>query len=303
MDLSFDQLKSMVVFAHVAGRGSFSAAAKQIGISRGVVSYHVKKLEEQLGVKLLNRSTRSLSLTQAGRSYYQHCKVITEQASIAQQQIENFKNEPEGLLKITCPVNMGLQIIVPALSTFKRQYPKIELDVILTDQVVNILEEGIDLAIRGAVLPDSNLQASKLSTLKTCLCGAPEYFNKHGRPQSPEELSRHKWVIYHSASDVVELAMGESSYSVKVHGDISTNNAAARTAFVEGGHGMGRIPFYDAKPKIIAGTLESVLDDYSLTDIEIYGVFGAGASRTKKLRVLLDFLKLYFSSLEAEQTI
>jgi len=162
MNLSFEQLKSMVVFAQVVEQGNLTAAAKHIGLSRAVVSYHIKKLESQLGVKLLNRSTRSIALTEAGSEYYQSCRIIADQATTANQQIENLKNEPEGLLKITCPVNVGLQMVVPALNEFRRLYPKIELDVMLTDEVVNIIQEGIDLAIRGAPLPDSGLQASKL---------------------------------------------------------------------------------------------------------------------------------------------
>ena len=146
MDISFEQLKSMVVFAQVIEQGSLSAAAKHLGLSRAVVSYHLKKLEEQLEVKLLNRSTRSINLTEAGQAYYERCRIIAEQASVAKQQIENFKNEPIGLLKITCPVNIGLQMVVPALNEFKRIYPKIGLDVMLTDEVVNIMKEGIDLA-------------------------------------------------------------------------------------------------------------------------------------------------------------
>ena len=185
MNLSFEQLKSMVVFAQVVEQGNLTAAAKHIGLSRAVVSYHIKKLESQLGVKLLNRSTRSISLTEAGSEYYQSCRIIAEQATTANQQIENLKNEPEGLLKITCPVNAGLNMVVPALNEFRRLYPKIELDVMLSDEVVNIMQEGIDLAIRGAPLPDSGLQAIKLSTLPTCLCGSPDYFKKHGRPLSP----------------------------------------------------------------------------------------------------------------------
>ncbi len=124
MDVSFEQLKSMVVFAHVIEQGSLSAAAKHIGFFRAVVSYHLKKLETQLKVKLLNRSTRSINLTEAGQGYYERCRVIAEQAGAANQQIENFKNEPIELLKITCPVNVGLQIVVPALNEFKKIYPK-----------------------------------------------------------------------------------------------------------------------------------------------------------------------------------
>jgi len=295
LDISFEQLKSMVVFAQVVQQGSLTGAAKHIGLSRAVVSYHIKKLETQLGVKLLNRSTRSIALTEAGTGYYERCRIIAEQAETANRQIENLKNEPVGLLKITCPVNVGLQTIVPALNEFKQLYPKIELDVMLTDEVVNIMQEGIDLAIRGAPLLDSGLQASKLSTLQTVLCGSPEYLNKHGRPSKPSELDQHNWVIYKLTSGVLELTQGSRSYSVKVNGSISTNNAAARTAFIEGGHGLGRIPTYDALPKIKNGTLEAVLQDYQLANIEIYGVFPPGTTGSKKLRLLIDFLKDFFS--------
>lgn len=303
MNVSFEQLKSMVVFAQVIEQGNLTAAAKHLGLSRAVVSYHIKKLESQLGVKLLNRSTRSVSATEAGTAYYQSCRIIAEQASTANQQMENLKNEPEGLLKITCPVNVGLQMIVPALNDFRRLYPKIELDVSLSDEVINIMQEGIDLAIRGAPLPDSGLQASKLSTLKTCLCAAPEYLNKHGRPKKPAELEQHQWVIYKLASNAITLTQGSRSFSIAVKGNISTNNAAARTAFIEGGHGLGRIPVYDARPKIQAGTLETIMDDYQLADINIYGVFPPGNTSSKKLRLLIDFLKGYFLKLERQLSI
>lgn len=286
----------MVVFAQVIDQGSLSAAAKHLGLSRAVVSYHLKKLEAQLEVKLLNRSTRSINLTEAGQAYYERCRVIAEQAGVAKQQIENFKNEPIGLLKITCPVNVGLQTVVPALNEFKKIYPKIELDVMLTDEVVNIMKEGIDLAIRGAPLADSGLQASKLATLETCLCGAPEYFLRYGRPEKPADLCEHQWVIYKLTSGVLTLKKGSRTFSIVTKGSISTNNAAARTAFVEAGHGLGRIPIYDALPKIKAGTLERVLGDYSFSDINVYGVFPPGTANSKKLRLLLNFLKEYFTS-------
>jgi DNA-binding transcriptional LysR family regulator len=300
MKISFEQLKSMVVFAQIVEQGNLTEAAKHIGLSRAVVSYHIKKLESQLGIKLLNRSTRSVALTEAGVEYYQYCRTIAEQASMANQQMENFKNEPEGILKITCPVNVGLQMVVPALNEFRRFYPKVELDVILTDEVVNIMQEGIDLAIRGAPLPDSGLQASKLSTLTTCLCGSPDYFKKHGRPTTPMELDQHTWVIYKLTSGAIQLRKGSRSYSVAVKGSISTNNAAARTAFIEGGHGLGRIPFYDAWPKVQAGLLEMVLEDYQLNNIDIYGVFPPGSASSKKLRLLINFLKNYFEKLDRQ---
>lgn len=294
MKLSFEQLKSMVVFAQVIEQGSLTAAAKHIGLSRAVISYHIKKLETQLEIKLLNRSTRSIALTEAGSQYYERCSVIVEQVLAANQQIENLKSEPTGLIKITCPVNVGLQMIVPALNEFRQRYPAILLDVNLNDEVVNIIKDGFDIAIRGAALEDSNLQATKLSTLHTCLCASPSYLLKYGCPTTPSQLTSHDWVLYKLAANVLNLKKGHRSYSVKLKGNISTNNAAARTAFVEGGHGLARIPTYDALPKINKGTLSLVLADYQLDDIDIYAVFPPGSADSKKLRLLIDYLKDYF---------
>ena len=285
----------MVVFAHVIEQGSFNGAAKKMGLSRAVVSYHVKKLEKQLDVKLLNRSTRSISLTQAGASYYQSCKIIADQAQTANQQIEDIKEEPAGKLKITCPVNIGLQSIVPALNEFMRLYPKIEIDLMLTDDVINIMKEGMDLAIRGAALADSSLQASKLAVLPTCLCASPDYLQTTKLPLNPVELAEHQWVIYKLSSGVIELSKGKRAFSIAVKGNVSTNNAAARTAFVEAGYGIARIPLYDALPKIKMGSLVQLLTDYQLKDIEVYAVYPPGTANTKKLRLLISYLQDFFA--------
>ncbi|MGX9416788.1 LysR family transcriptional regulator [Vibrio sp. RC27] len=295
MTVIFEQLKSMVVFAQVVEQGSLSAAAKQLELSRAVISYHVKKLEQKLGVKLLNRSTRSLHLTEAGEQYYQHCRNISQQATAAQLQMENLNQEPQGTLKISCPVNAGLTSIVPALNQFKRLYPKIKLDIVLTDEVVNIIQDGYDLAIRGASLKDSGLQATKLATLQTCLCASREYLNQYGRPRTPDELTTHEWVIYTTGPSTLTLKKGTKTFSFKMKGSVSTNNSAARTAFIEGGHGVGRIPLYDALPKIKSGTLESLLDDYETDQIDVYAVYPPGTASSKKLRLLLDYLINYVS--------
>ncbi|MDN2662963.1 LysR family transcriptional regulator [Psychromonas sp. 14N.309.X.WAT.B.A12] len=294
MELSFEQLKSMVVFAQVIEQGNFSAAAKHLKLSRAVVSYHLKKLETQLGIKLLNRSTRSIALTEAGEQYYQRCKVIVDAALAANQQIENLKENPTGLIKISCPMSVGLHAIVPALNAFAQHYPSIQLEVNLSDEVVNIIREGFDIAIRGAALTDSGLQATKLSSLTTHLYASPDYLTKYGQPSTPAQLASHQWVIYQLAGHSVTLKKGKRSYTVKLTGKISTNNAAARTAFVEGGHGIGRIPLYDAQPKLKQGSLVQVLADYQLNDIDVYAVFPPGGADSKKLRLLIDYLKDHF---------
>lgn len=298
----FEQLKSMVVFSHVVEQGSFSAAARQLKLTRTVVSYHMKKLETSLGVTLLHRSTRSLSLTEAGKAFYDSSRLIVEQAIVAQQKMEHFRSEPEGRLSITCPVNMGLQLVVPALKAFKAQFPKIELDIMLSDEVVNLIQSGVDLAIRGAPLVDSNLHARQLSRLSTQLYASPSYLKQHGRPTTPSELEQHQWVIYQLGAPYIDLSQGSRSFRVKVKGDITTNNAAARTAFVEGGYGIARIPTYDAKPKVDQGLLEVVMADYQLADIDVYGVYPPGSAGAKKVRLLVDFLVHYFQKLAHAQS-
>ncbi|REG82616.1 LysR family transcriptional regulator [Marinomonas pollencensis] len=298
MDISFEQLKSMVVFAQVVEQGSLTAAAKAMGISRGVVSYHLKKLEDQLAVVLLNRTTRSISLTETGEAYYQRCRTIAHQAHEASLQVEKAKQEPIGKLKINCPVNLGLQVVVPALNEFRRLYPLIELDVSLSDEVVNVMKDGVDLAIRGAPLADSGLQASKLASFETYLCGAPEYFRLHGKPTKPQDLYDHNWVVYRPAATSVHLSQGERSFSISVVGAVSTNNSAARTLFLEGGNGIGRVPSYDAKPRLKQGSLERILEEYRCPDIDVFAVFPPGTANAKKLRLVIDFMKQAFARIQ-----
>ncbi len=294
MSVSFDQLKSMVVFAQVVQHGSLASAARHLGLSRAVVSYHVKRLEKQLVVKLLNRSTRSMSLTDAGKQYYKSCRLIAEEAETANLRIENLRDEPEGKLKITCSVNIGLRVIVPVLTEFRVLYPLIEIDLILSDDVVDIVQEGIDIAIRGAPLEDSDLKATLLAEMQTHICASPAYLKKHGRPKTAEDLAEHRWVYYHKLPKHIVVNKGQRQYSVQIQGPVSTNNAAARTAFVEAGEGLGRIPEYDARPGINDGRLEILLPEYTLPSINFYSVFSSGATSSMKVSLLVEFLKKRF---------
>ncbi|GAA0771205.1 LysR family transcriptional regulator [Roseibium denhamense] len=291
MDVSIEQLKSLMVFAQVVNRGTFSAAGKHLGLSRAVVSYHIKKLETLYGLKLLNRSTRRLSVTEAGQQLYTHCETILREAQAAQHVVERFKHEPEGSLRISCPVSMGLGRMVPIFSAFRKAYPKIKLSIDFTDEVVDILKGGYDIAFRGGRLENSDLQATKLATLHTCLCGSPGYLNTSSRPKTIDDLQQHEWVVYERAREIEFTLENGQSVHFEPSGSIATNNAAARTAFVEAGLGLGRIPAYDALPRIEDGRLEAVLPDIKLLPIAFYGVFPPGASMSKNLRLLLDFSK------------
>ncbi|CAA0085574.1 HTH-type transcriptional regulator DmlR [BD1-7 clade bacterium] len=280
----------MTIFANVVEQGNFSKAAAELGLSRAVVSYHIKRLETRLQITLLDRSTRSVQLTEAGEAYYHHCRQICEHAKLADMQIKRLQNEPIGNLAITCPVNLGLALIVPILNRFRENYPKITLDVMLSDSVVDFDDRPLDLAIRGAAVTDRELQAEHLVVLTTCLCGSPEYFRKHDRPRNAADLQNHAWVIYSPAPANLTIKNDRNTYSLVPDGPIRTNNAAARTAFVEAGHGLGRIPCYDATPKIQAGTLEKVMEDFEFPSIELYAVFPKSAEHCPLSILLRQFL-------------
>ena len=296
MEASIEHLKSLMVFAQVADSGSFSAAGRHLGLTRAVVSYHVNKLEDAYGLSLFHRAPRSLKITEAGAKLLGHCRVIMDETVAAQRAIERYKQEPEGVLRISCPVSVGLNHMVPVLGAFHKLYAKIKLNVSFSDTVVDILEEGFDLAIRGAPLPDSDLKATRLATITTCLCAAPSYFLDRSRPKTIDDLSDHQWVLHMNKQKVEILVPGGASKIFEPEGSITTNNAVARTAFVEAGHGIGRIPRYDADPKIRAGLLEEVLPGTRLPEIAIYGVFPPGAAMSSNLRLLLDFTKQAFQT-------
>ncbi|WP_144394536.1 LysR family transcriptional regulator [Pleionea sediminis] len=300
MDSSFEQLKSMVVFAAIVDQGSFSAASRMLSISRASVSYHIKKLEQQLGLKLLYRSTRSISLTDAGSRYYLRCRAVVDQTNLAQQDIESFKNEPQGNLRITSPVGVGSEVITPMVSTFKSLYPKINVEILLTDSIVNLVADGFDIGIRGAAnaLKDSELQSIKLTPQTMCVCASPSYLKTYGRPMSPKELDNHNWIIYTSSNQTFSMTQGQQKYDVKMKGSMVTNHAQTRTQFVLDGHGLGKLAMYDAYKYLETGQLERILSEYEMTKVDLYAVFPAGAAQQRKLRLFIDHIKQCFSKLQ-----
>ncbi|WKE66433.1 LysR family transcriptional regulator [Gallaecimonas kandeliae] len=298
MTLSFEQLKNMMVFSAVVKAGSFAEAARQLGLSRAVVSYHVKRLEAQLAVRLLNRTTRSLSLTEVGTQFFESCQRIAEEADLAQWRLEQLRDEPQGQLRLSAPTHLGSDFIVPALSEFRRRYPKIGITFSLTDEVLDLVEQGLDLAIRGTQgqLPDSSLIATPLTELRPIICASPAYLARHGQPRTPDDLEGHQWVLYKRTSPQLLLEKGGRQWRIKMSGMVETDNAAARTAFVLAGEGLGRLPGYVVREQLARGELVELLPDYRLPVIQIYAVYPPGATQSRKLAALVAFLKGYFAT-------
>src|SRR5262249_18952282 len=191
-----DRLNGMRVFAQVVEAKSFSAAADKLGMSKSLASRHVSALESSLSVKLLNRSTRKLSLTEAGALFYEHCARIVQEAQLAEEHLTHVQSEPAGLVRMTAAPAFAIRHVVPALPEFYKKYPKIRVRLFCSNRVLDLGDEGFDLGIRVSVDPDQNLVARKLAINRSVLCGSPAYLKQHGTPRRIEDLRKHECVMF-----------------------------------------------------------------------------------------------------------
>ncbi|HYG07674.1 MAG TPA: LysR family transcriptional regulator [Stenotrophomonas sp.] len=283
-----DELRAMAVFATVVRCGSFAAAARELGLTRAVVSHHVGALESRLGVPLAQRSTRSFSLTPAGEAFRVHCERLVDEAADGLRGMELLRAEPRGEVRLTCSHHFGSKRILPALLVFRRRYPAIRLHIAMGDANVDIVQQGMELAVRAGPLADSNLYAKPLVREATMLCAAPAYLRRYGAPASIDDLRQHRWVIYPPSQRVTPVWSGDTCTEIPVQGDIVTDSAASRLAFVLAGEGIARLPAYDAAAPLASGELVRVLPEVETKPLEIFLVhsrkIGPGA------RLLRDFL-------------
>ncbi|MBT6118686.1 MAG: LysR family transcriptional regulator, partial [Rhodospirillaceae bacterium] len=191
-----DHLAGMAVFAKVVEARSFTAAAEQLGLSKSAVSKQISRLEDRLGIRLLNRTTRRLSLTEAGAAYYERCARIVAEAEAADLAITHLQSEPRGVLQVNAPMSFGIAHVAPAIPDFLERYPELRVDMTLNDRVVDLVDEGFDVAIRIGALADSSLIARRLAESRMVAVAAPGYLQRHGAPDRPEDLERHNCLSY-----------------------------------------------------------------------------------------------------------
>ncbi len=285
---SIDTVKAMLVYAQVVQHGSFAEAARRMGLTRAVVSYHVKRLETQLDVQLLNRNTRNLSMTPAGERLYERSQRIAHEAQTATDEMTSLSAQPIGRIRMTCSVNWGQKRIVPLMVAFREQYPAIEVELILTDEVVNLVEAGVDIAIRGAPLKDSDLISQKLAIESSALVAAPRLWEGKSQPETPSELSALDWVVYTPAASTFTLQLDGTPYRISMKGPVHTNNALARLSFVLAGQGVAKFPLSTVEPYIKTGELVQLLPTSEMADIDIFAVYPRKSHLT---RLLVDHLK------------
>jgi DNA-binding transcriptional LysR family regulator len=291
-------LNGVAVFVGVINAGSFTAAAQALGHSTSYVSKEITRLEKRLGSRLLNRTTRTISLTDAGRAYFERCSQIVIDAENAERSIGQLQDNPKGLLRVNAPVSFGSIYLLDHLSEFLKRFPEITLEVEFNDRMIDVVAEGYDVVIRAGQIQDSNLVARKFTTSKSIVVASPEYFKNNGRPETVSELEHHACLAYSLIPNPTlwEFMKDGRRTVVKVTPRLMCNNAAVEVAMAVNGIGIGRIPLFCCEQEIAEGTLEMILDDYEQPEIGVYAVYPHRQYLTAKVRAFVDFLVEKFES-------
>ena len=291
-----DALADIAVFVRVVERGSFTLAADELSLSRAVVSKYVSRLENRLGARLLHRTTRRLSLTEAGAALFEASRGALERIEEAEGAVARFQAAPRGRLRVSAPMSFGILHLGPALADFARAFPDVSLDIRLDDRYVNLVEDGIDVAVRIGQLTDSSLVARKLGTTRAVACASPAYLAEHGEPDDPEELAGHDCLIYsYLAAGVWRFtARGGREIPVAVSGPIRINNGIVLAEAAIAGGGVLVTPSFYVAPMLRDGRLKRILTAYRLPELGIYAVYPQRAHVPPKVRAFIDYLAARF---------
>lgn len=286
-----DRFDEINAFAAVADARSFTQGARRLGVSSAQVSKLVARLENRLGARLLNRTTRDVSLTDTGRAYLERARQLIEDFEGLESSVRDIDG-PRGTLKVSAPVSFGATQLTPALLDFARTYPDVALDVSSTDRMVNLVEEGFDVAVRIGNLTDSSLVARKLAAVRMVTCASPEYLQRAGVPKSLDELSKHETVIDTNAKDPTVWRFGAhgDTRDVRVHGRLRFTGADACVAAAKQGFGITRTPAFAADCDLRAGRLTPILCSFEPEVIHLHAVYPHARHLAPKVRVFVDFL-------------
>jgi DNA-binding transcriptional LysR family regulator len=288
-----DRLAAIEAFVQVAETNSFSEAARRLRTSKSVISRQVSSLEAELGARLFHRTTRSLTLTEAGQGYLGRVGRILADLEEANLAVTQLQSAPRGLLRINAPMSFGFLHLAPALPDFMARYPEVELDVSMTDRFVDLIDEGFDLAVRIAALQDSSLIARRLAPIRLAVCASPDYLKRHGTPYTPQDLHQHSCIVNSnipSAHDWKFLGADGKPISVKVESKIAINNGDALRVAALGGLGLTILPSFIVGRDLQAGTLVSVLSDYLAQPLGLHAVYSHTRHLSPKVRAFVDFL-------------
>jgi DNA-binding transcriptional LysR family regulator len=292
-----DRFLEMQTFAAVVDAGSFVGAAEALGMSRAAVSRYVRDLEERLGVRLLHRTTRRLSLTDEGEVFHARCRELLAGVEEAEAELNQRSGAARGLLRISAPVSFGILHLAPLWGGFRERYPQVRLDITLADRTVDLVEEGFDIAVRIGTLRSSSLISKRLASTRIVLCASPRYLESHGTPRHPRELVRHSVIgySYWSLGDEWQFDGPEGRVSVRTDPWMRSNNGDTSRAAALAHQGVILEPSFLVGPDLDEGTLVELMPEYRSLEAGIYAVYPTRRHVAPKVRALIDFLGEHFS--------
>ena len=289
----------MRAFARSVELGGFSAAARDLDLTPSALSKLVTRLENRLGVRLMNRTTRKLALTAEGEAYFSSAKRILVEIEEAEADVTRFSKSPKGLLRVNAGVAFGLHQLAPALPRFLARYPEIEIDINITDRVIDLLEEGADIAIRSGALRDSSLTAKKICDMQRLICASPAYLKKHGTPRVPQDLLGHNCISISAAPQLRRwpFATMNGIESIEVKGNVNANNAETLLQLAATGVGIIRLADVIVSDGIRAGWLTPILTDvHQREPLPLSAVYLPGKHKSPRVAAFVNFLVETFAS-------
>ncbi|MBL8513489.1 MAG: LysR family transcriptional regulator [Betaproteobacteria bacterium] len=296
--MSTDRFQSIGVFIKVVETGGFARAADKLDLSTSAVSRQVAELETRLGARLLHRTTRRISLTEAGQAFYEKSLQLMADLEEAEAIATLATAKPRGTLKLTASINFGMRHLAPAIGAFQCEYPDVLFDVNLSDRFVDLVEEGLDLAIRIGDLGNPNLVAKRIGEMRLISCASPTYLKRHGTPKHPDDLARHNCLVYeYSPMKGVWRFTGRdgTEHRIKIAGSVHANNGDMLAAIAAAGVGIAMEPDFIVDPLIAAGTLVPILKDFRAPSAGIFAVYSSRRHLSAKVRVFVDFLAARFA--------
>ncbi|MCL1122171.1 LysR substrate-binding domain-containing protein [Shewanella seohaensis] len=287
-----DHFSALPIFVTVVECGSFSAAGQKLGLSKSAISKRITQLEQHLGIQLLQRTTRSLSLTDAGARYFEYIRPAVLLTQEGLDAISELQQTPKGNLRISVPMVFGRLYIAPLIAEFLKRYPDIQLQMQMDDKTTDLIAGGFDLAIRIGELPDSNLIARKIAPCLSVICASPAYLAQHGLPIVPNELTQHNCLFYSYFQDGVEWSFHSPNGMQRIQpkGNYQVNNSDAIHRACLDGLGIANLPRFIVEPDLQAGRLQTILTDFPLPEHGIYAVYPQRKYLPTKVTVLIEFL-------------
>jgi DNA-binding transcriptional LysR family regulator len=284
-----DQLTSMTAFVRAAELGGFAPAATALGISPTMVGLHVRSLENRLGSRLLNRTTRRQSLTEVGRLYYERCRQILSDIEDADQTASQLRAAPRGRLRVNAPVSFGVHALTPVITDYLAAYPEVEVDLTVNDRVIDLVEEGFEVAVRVGALADTGLVARPLAPYQLVACASPGYLARHGVPRQPADLTQHNCLVF-DRGGTPNIWTFQNHESVATRGTFWTNNGEALRVAALRGLGIIQQPRVLLVDELRSGSLVQVLPEHALPTRPMQLVYLPDRRPTPKLRTFIDFV-------------